>query len=186
MPWLLLLLTLAPGGAAEDAPARQLGFGFAFEAGRQRTPEGVRIASADLRTIETRYFIDPLLSADLRVDWVRLVVSRLLTSNPELPISACLHWRKPLWRRWSLGLAPGLDTWLGVESLVIDDELAWRPTAMLAYTGKAGLEHASRRARHDWGLFLRYSLGADLALSGSAPVSRFVLEMSFTWNLLKP
>jgi hypothetical protein len=178
----LLPLLVGLAQAQPSAPERHVGFGFALELGSQRIAEGVRVPAADLRTVETRYFLTPETSVDLRVDWVRLLLTRLLTSNPELPLSACVHFRWPRKRRWSWALAPGLDTSWGVESLVIDERLAYRPTAMLAYVGKLGLEHSSRDHRFDWGLYLRHSLGADLAVSGSEPVNRFVLEISTTWN----
>ena len=185
MLWPLLALLGGLAHAGDDGASRHVGFGASLELGSQRIAHKVRVPAADLRSIETRYFVTPTTSVDLRVDFARLVITRLLTSNPELPMAACVHFRWPLWRHWSLALAPGLDTAWGGESMVIDEQLAYRPTALLAYLGKLGLDRSSRGKHFELGLYLRHTLGGDLAFSGSEPVNRFVFELSITWNTLR-
>lgn len=179
-----LLLATSLCTAATEPGQRLVGLGMGFQAGSQAIHGVAWVPAADWRTVELRFFVSEQASLDFSTDWLRLLLSRLLTSAPTLPMSACLHLRFPTDGGWALAAAPGLDLGLGVESVVSNERLAYRPLVALSPAAKLGFEHASEGGHYDYGFFLKGSTGATFAPSGTDRYSRLVLEMTHTWNIL--
>jgi hypothetical protein len=179
------LLLAAALATADPAPATPVvGLGMSFQAGSQAIHGVAWVPAADWRTVELRVFLSEHTSVDFGADWIRLALSRLLTSAPTLPMSVCLHLRAPTDGGWALAAAPGLDLGVGLAAVVVDEELAHRPLVAVSPSAKLGFEHSSAGGHYDYGFFLRGSTGATFAPSGTTRYSRLVLEMTHTWNIL--
>ncbi len=182
---MLALLLLAASVAAADDPGRKvMGLGLNFEAGSQAIHGVAWVPAADWRTVEVRAYINDNTSVDFHADWIRLALTRLLSSAPTLPTSVALHLRSPTGGGWALAAAPGLDVSVGMESVIVEEQLAWRPLVGLSPSAKLGFEKGSAGRHHDFGVFLRGSTGATFAPSGTSRYSRLVLQLTFTWNFL--
>jgi hypothetical protein len=179
-----LLLATALATAADDPGQRVVGLGMGFQAGSQAIHGVAWVPAADWRTVEVRVFLNENSSVDFGTDWLRLILSRLLTSAPTLPMSACLHLRFPTDGGWALAAAPGLDLGIGVASVIRDEQLAHRPLLALSPSAKFGFEHTSEGGHYDYGFYLRASTGATFSPGGTERYSRLVLEMTHTWNIL--
>jgi len=185
MLWSLLIATSLASAEIEPPPApRVVGLGMGFQAGSQAIHGVAWVPAADWRTVEVRVFTGPNTSVDFGTDWLRLILSRLLTSAPTLPMSVCLHLRLPTDGGWALAAAPALDLGIGMESVIREEQLAHRPLVALSPSAKLGFEHTSRGGHYDYGFYLRGSTGATFAPSGTKRYSRLVLEMTHTWNIL--
>ncbi len=178
---LLLSATLA---TADDPGRRVFGLGLSAELGSQAIHGVAWVPAADWRTVEARVFIGETTSIDFGVDWIRLILTRLVSSEPTLPSTVCVHLRSPTGGGWALALAPGLDTELGWSAVVVDEQLAHRPVFGLAPSAKLGFEKGSDGHHHDVGVFLRGSTGVTVSPYGIDRSSRITLQLTFTWNLL--
>jgi hypothetical protein len=129
----------------------------------------------DLMVFQFRWFFDADTSLDFQVDRMQLWLSRSLTSEPRLGLSASYNMRRPVWKRLRLTVAPGVDLDIGADSRVIDEELDWQPRIEGALAIRAGIElRTKKRKRMDYGLVLHGAIGVDHR--------RLLVETTFLWN----
>jgi hypothetical protein len=98
-------------------------------------------------------------------------------------------WVRPAPHLWDLALSTGLYTELGRDSVVVDDQLRYRPAGTVAWAGRIGLEHP----RFFWkksatmSTWLKLSAGLSVGSDAAHPVlSRHVrvgVERSWIWRV---